>query len=150
MNKDNQIDIFFKELFLYNQHCNQKLFDLFILHQEKAVEKALGLYSHILNAHQIWNVRIEPTQPPYGIWQIHPLDSCKEIDKINYENNLSIIDKFDINSISNFKKNKAIFSIRDMLFHIINHATYHRAQIATEFREHGIEPLGTDYIFFKK
>ncbi|MCF8317339.1 MAG: hypothetical protein K9I02_01220 [Haliscomenobacter sp.] len=41
-------------------------------------------------------------------------------------------------------------SIQDMLFHIINHSTYHRGQVATEFKRQGLEPLVTDYIFFKR
>ena len=41
-------------------------------------------------------------------------------------------------------------SVRDILFNVINHSTYHRGQIAREFREYGPEPLVTDYIFYKR
>ena len=37
-----------------------------------------------------------------------------------------------------------------MLFHFVNHSTYHRGQIASNLKEHGIEPLVTDYIFYKR
>lgn len=40
--------------------------------------------------------------------------------------------------------------IKDIMFHIVNHSTYHRAQIATELKDHGIEPLKTDYILYKR
>ncbi|QLH28398.1 MAG: hypothetical protein HWD63_02710 [Candidatus Parvibacillus calidus] len=39
--------------------------------------------------------------------------------------------------------------MKDIIFHIINHSTYHRGQIAMEFRQSGLEPLNTDYIFYK-
>jgi len=36
----------------------------------------------------------------------------------------------------------------DILLHVFNHGTYHRAQIASEMRKNGIEPINTDYITF--
>lgn len=38
----------------------------------------------------------------------------------------------------------------DILIHVLNHGTYHRAQIATELRGHGIEPINTDYITYMR
>ncbi len=40
--------------------------------------------------------------------------------------------------------------IQDVLFHFINHSTYHRGQIAIQMKEAGLEPIATDYIFFKR
>ncbi|WP_209331385.1 DinB family protein [Lunatimonas salinarum] len=34
--------------------------------------------------------------------------------------------------------------------HIVNHSTYHRGQIATLFRESGLQPVVTDYIMLKR
>jgi uncharacterized damage-inducible protein DinB len=41
-------------------------------------------------------------------------------------------------------------TLKDMLFHIINHSTHHRAQISVDFRTNGIEPLNLDYILYKR
>lgn len=41
-------------------------------------------------------------------------------------------------------------TVKDILFHIINHSTYHRGQIAANCKEYGIEPLMSDYIFYKR
>lgn len=144
---------FFKELFEYGHYFNQKLGDAFIANADKTSEKSVRLYNHILNAHQVWNNRIEAKQPAFGVWEVHPIQNCRDIDKINYEHSLLILDKFDLNDTINYTNAKSqIFSnsIRDILFHIINHSTYHRGQIATEFRQKGIDPLMTDYIFYKR
>ncbi len=144
---------FFKELFEYSHHFNQNLWDIFNKNQDKTSERSISLYSHILNAHQIWNNRINPVQPLYRVWQIHSIQSCKDIDKTNYQNSLLILDKFGLNDIINYKNTKGqVFnnSIRDTLFHVINHSTYHRGQIATDFKQNGLEPLITDYIFYKR
>ena len=37
-----------------------------------------------------------------------------------------------------------------MVTHVVNHATYHRGQIATFFRQLGLKPIGTDFITFAR
>lgn len=144
---------FFKELFAYNHGVNQQLCDVLDTNADKASEKALKLYNHILNGHQIWNNRIEARDTAFDIWDIHTVRECRDIDKVNYEHTLFIIDKYDLNDIVRHAKIKGKpFSrrISEILFHIINHSTYHRAQIATEFRQSGLDPLMTDFIFFER
>jgi uncharacterized damage-inducible protein DinB len=144
---------FFKELFEYSHHFNQKLGDIFNEHSDKTSENAIKLYSHMLNAHQIWNHRIEPKQTSFGVWDVHPIQDSKNIDKMNYEHSLLILDKFELTETINYTRAKGqVFSnsIQDIFFHIINHSTYHRAQIATEFKHNGLTPLVTDYIFYKR
>jgi uncharacterized damage-inducible protein DinB len=144
---------FFKELFEYNHHCNQKLSEVFNDNFERTSEKAISLYSHVLNAHHIWNNRIEVKQTVFGVWEVHAVQELKSIEQINYEQSLQILDKFDLNEIISYSNSKGQAfrdRIQDLLFHVINHSTYHRGQIATEFRQHGLEPLATDYILFKR
>ncbi|MDZ4714746.1 MAG: DinB family protein [Cytophagales bacterium] len=144
---------FFKDLFEYSHHTNQKLAELFTASHEKTSEKSVTLYNHILNAHQIWNSRIDPASPPYGVWEIHPAGEYQRIDRMNYENSIRILETLYFDqpvSYTNSKGQPYTNTVRDILFHVINHSTYHRGQIAAEFREHGLEPLVTDYIFYKR
>jgi uncharacterized damage-inducible protein DinB len=144
---------FLKELFEYSHHFNQKLADIFSDNPDKTSEKAVKLFNHLLNAHQIWNNRIDPKQPTFGVWGLHDTKDLKGIDKTNYEQTSQILDKFDLHEnfdYTNTKGQAFTNSIRDILFHVINHSTYHRGQIATEFKQHGLEPLVTDYIFYKR
>lgn len=143
---------FFKELFEYSHHFNQKLGDVFNDEPDKTSEKAIKLYSHILNAHQILNNRIDPQQKTFGTWEIHAIQDCKDIDKMNYEHSLLILDKFDLIETVNYVTSRGHAysnSIRNLLFHVINHSTYHRGQVATEFKNNGLEPLVTDYMLYK-
>ncbi|HQT22504.1 MAG: damage-inducible protein DinB [Sphingobacteriales bacterium 17-39-43] len=144
---------FFEELTEYSHHFNQKLIDVFIDNPDKISEKAEKFYNHILNAHQIWNNRIDPKQSVFGVWELHPVQDLKGIENANYEHTLQILNKYNLKLIINYSNSKGqLFSnsIQDMLFHIINHSTYHRGQVATEFKRQGLEPLVTDYIFFKR
>jgi uncharacterized damage-inducible protein DinB len=87
------------------------------------------------------------------VWELHSVQEFQNIDKVNYEQTLEILDKFDLNETIHYSNSKGQAfsnSIRDILFHVINHSTYHRGQIATDFKHSGIEPLATDYIFYKR
>ena len=87
---------FFRDLFVYNYHFNQKLAKLFNENSGKISGKSISLFSHTLNAHQIWNNRIEPKQPLYKVWDTHPVESFEKIDAANYEHSLIILDKFEL------------------------------------------------------
>lgn len=152
-NTKTTMEQFFKELFEYSHYTNQKLWNVFNENPDKTSEKAKKLYNHILNAHQIWNNRIVPQQTVFGVWEIHPIHDCKNIDKTNYEHSLLILDKLDLDDIINYKNTKGeVFqnTIRDIFFHAVNHSTYHRGQIATEFKQNQLAPLVTDYILYKR
>ncbi|PRD56839.1 DinB family protein [Sphingobacterium gobiense] len=144
---------FFKELFDYNHECNQKLAQAIIFLREQLPEKVVGLYSHILDAHQIWNNRIDPREKTFGVWQIHDTADFINLDLKNYRHSLSILERSDLTQVINYKNSTGRHfnsSIRDIVFHVINHSTYHRAQIATEFRQSSLDPLMTDYIMMKR
>ncbi len=144
---------FLTELFEYNHHCNQQLVDLLIQNKEQVSEKAVKLFSHILNAQHIWNCRILGNPNRFGVWDMHEHGEIKKIDEDNYANSIAIVGQRDLNTVISYLNTKGQAfdnKVIDILFHSINHATYHRGQIATEFRQSGIEPLITDYIFYKR
>lgn len=144
---------FFKELFAYGHRHNQQLAEMFVTQPDKTSEKARRLFSHILTAHRIWNHRIQPQEPVWGIWDMLPAPDFAATDKANLDHSLYILDHDDLDRVVPYLSSQgAPFSntIRDILFQVINHSTYHRGQIATEFKLHGLEPLATDYILFKR
>jgi len=146
------MESFFKELFEYNNDVNQKVIAAIVDHPGKVPEKCLNLQSHIINAHKIWNAKIIPVENIYERWELHSIHHLAELDNENFHTSMRILEQFDINAIVNHSNSKGqLFdnSVRDILFQIINHSTYHRAQVATEFRLSGLEPLMTDYIFYK-
>ncbi|SFB90811.1 Uncharacterized damage-inducible protein DinB (forms a four-helix bundle) [Parapedobacter composti] len=143
-----------KELFAYNFRCNQQLAEAFERQQPAIDPKSLSLFSHILNAHQIWNGRISRQQPnKQQVWANRPFHELAATDRLNHEQTLAVLDTHDLTAnIAYTTSTGSAFSntVGDILFHIVNHSTYHRGQIALLFRQHGLEPLVTDFIFFKR
>lgn len=144
---------FFTELFEYNRNCNRQLIELFSAAPDKLPGDAIRLLSHIVNAHHIWNHRIESRTPAVGVWELHSLPECSRMDADNHRHSLAILDNFEPDarvSYSNTRGQAFSNSPRDMLFHVVNHSSYHRGQIARSLRENGIAPIPTDYIFYKR
>lgn len=144
---------FFKELLEYNHHYNQQLAEMIINGKDKLSEKTFILFSHILNAHHIWNSRINAMSPAFAVWDIQDFDNYLEVNTENYNASLLILEKYELDKLLNYSNTKGqqfSNSIRDILFHAINHSNYHRAQIATEFKNAGLVPLSADYIFYKR
>ncbi|MFZ7115872.1 MAG: DinB family protein [Bacteroidota bacterium] len=143
---------FFKELFEYNRHYNQKLIKLLSDNSGKVSEKSIQLMNHIINAHQIWNSRITG-EAPFDVWVIHSFADLEKLDLSNYSNTLQILESKNIDEkikYTNSRGETFVNISKDILFHVVNHSTYHRAQIATECKLNGISPLVSDYIFLKR
>lgn len=142
----------FPELLEYNVHYNQKLIERFLFHLPEIPERALLLMNHIVNAHQVWNARILGKES-FHPWQMNLVEDLESLNQTNYETSLEILTQKDLKaeiSYTNTKGETFENIIEDVLFHVINHSTYHRAQIALLFRQAGLEPLPTDYVFYKR
>jgi len=112
------------------------------------------LFSHILNAHRVWNCRIDARGvQPFGVWDQHSIGDMAAIDQLNFEHSTGILSTHDLDTVLEYANTKGqVFhnSTRDILFHAINHSTYHRGQIAADLKSNGMEPLPTDYIMYKR
>ncbi|WP_316793771.1 DinB family protein [Pedobacter frigoris] len=110
----------------------------------------ITLLSHIANAQQIWTSRIRCTVQTVSVWQLHDLNTCKSM-LLESGNELSEVveNDRDKDRIITYKTSTGAdfeTSVEDILLHIFNHGTYHRAQIARQMKESGLQPVNTDYI----
>ncbi|MDE3742352.1 DinB family protein [Maribacter polysaccharolyticus] len=145
--------VFFNDLLDYNFFCNKKLIDA-CKKSNGVPDKSLELFSHILNAHHLWNARILSKPAAYSVWQLQPISAWEDIHYDNQRNSFDIVTQtndFEKRiDYENTQERLFTNSIQEMLFHIINHSTHHRAQIAMDFRANGLEPINMDYAFYKR
>lgn len=144
---------FFNELFEFSRYMNHSLITAMVEQQDMVSDKSLEWMNHILNAHQIWNSRITQDQKPFGVWDLHAIEELVGINAQNFETTIKIIGQFEFETVISYTTSRGDTfknSVRDILFHIINHSTYHRGQIAADFRQTGLKPLMTDYIFYRR
>jgi uncharacterized damage-inducible protein DinB len=144
---------FFVELLEYSHHCNQAIGTILCDVHHNIPEKSVLLFHHILNAQSIWNSRIQPGLTSFEVWQKHDQQKCLQIDRDNLRDSTRIIDELDMDMMieyTNTRGNTFRNSVYQIVFHIINHSTYHRAQIAAQLKQVGIEPPISDFIIHKR
>ncbi len=144
---------FFNQLFDYNFQCNKKLITT-CQEMEQVPEQLAMRFSHILNAHHIWNARAMGKPSEFSVFQVHPVSGWADIHYENQRTSFDITthaDDFEIRIDYEDSEGRLFTNtLQDILFHIINHSTHHRGQIAIDFRTAGKEPLPLDYIFYKR
>lgn len=133
----------------YNRWANKKVLN--DLNEELwKDEKIRNLYSHILNAQEIWCKRVlnqMDTVP--AVWrklEFHELGfKLSEIDRLlDHVVNGKSASVVYVNTKGKTYTNR----VNDILVHIVNHSTHHRAQIRLRLSELGVKPTPTDYIVY--
>lgn len=115
---------------------------------------ALRLFSHVLNAQAIWIARIGGTASPVKVWQEHDLAACHQLHAQTSEPlhqlmvNAEETELQRLISYTNSLGDKYDSQVHDILTHAVVHASYHRAQVATRLRDHGLEPVNSDFITY--
>lgn len=143
---------FFKDIFEYHNHFNQKLIEQLIENENSLSDRTIPLLSHSINAQQIWNARIT-NKEKLRVHAEHSLQECKQIDNENYYNTLEILKNHELTEnifYANSKGTEFNNTIQQILFHIANHFSHHKGQIISDLRQSGINPIVTDYIFYKR
>ena len=88
------------------------------------------------------------------MWETLSIQECENILRENISKYKGFIESDEDGNFTKtavYKNSKGIeysTSYYDALTHVSLHSAYHRAQIATEMRRSGKEPVYTDYIAF--
>lgn len=143
---------FFNELLEYNRQMNREIILAMVQHKSSVSEKAMKWMNHILNVQELYHARFEPAYKAYGSWHIRGLEELESVTDDLYHVTGGILKRFELDTMIHYTTTKGIpmqNTVQDIVFHIVNHGTYHRGQIAADFRSTGLEPLVTDYVVWK-
>ncbi len=143
---------YFARLFDYDTHVNLQIAGL--IKTSNHPPKVIELMSHLLSAQQIWLSRC--TVMPFDNYQLWPkwdIDTFTDIIETNKKDWANFLqsetDIYRNVAYKNSKGEKFSASLTDILAHVINHGTHHRAQIGLLLKQStGIELPFTDYIYF--
>lgn len=143
----------FETLYKYNNWCNEQMISLLEKHPEAYSERAQTLMAHILNAHHIWITRIQRIDSKHGVWDTFTIDELTRYNRENFEASMYVLERFDYEYLLtyvNTKDETHTNRVKDILFHIINHSTYHRGQLMTELKQQGATPIPLDFTYYKE
>jgi uncharacterized damage-inducible protein DinB len=142
----------FNRLNEYNRWANRRVLDG--LKNQTVPEKALALLSHIVLAESVWQMRLLEQPVSTGVFDVLSLEEIDEMMTRNEAGWTSLLESTeDYNRKLDYKMLNGTpvqSSISDILTHIFNHGTYHRAQIASLLRQFGLDPASTDFISFSR
>lgn len=138
------------KLFEYTFWANDQ-FIVRVQEQVEIPEEINKQISHVLAAHRTWLERINGRGTLPSIWNEIEPNTWEGINIELYNESCDLLKSKQLSEIVSFKNSHNNFfenELGDILHHLINHNTHHRAQIALLMRKHQILPPKTDYIFY--
>ncbi len=137
----------------YNYWANNRILLAFKNIGNELPESSLQLFSHLINAQIIWVSRIEKSNSPVSVFALHNVATCRQLHEDSSIKLINLVTASDADlaemvNYSNTQGDSFVNSVEDILLQVLNHGTYHRAQIARDLRQHNIAPVNTDYITF--
>jgi uncharacterized damage-inducible protein DinB len=144
----------FQQLFKYDKYANDTILAAILAAGEP--EFAVQLMAHLLRAQQVWLNRCKEIPPVAGaLWPDWKADIFENLIEENYKGWVDFLDQAEpqdfeqIISYKTFSGDVFENTLANILSHVINHGTHHRAQIGQNLKLSGLEKLpNTDYIAF--
>jgi uncharacterized damage-inducible protein DinB len=145
---------YFLKLYHYNAWSNQRVLHC-LKHQNVHDEKILTLMGHIVAAQFLWLHRIKGLPPPdVKLWGRYTLEQLLELAEEAGKKWIDFVestDNFDRElTYTNYVNEPYTNNVEMIMIHLVNHSSYHRAQIAILLRQKGLEPVNTDFITYDR
>lgn len=145
---------YFRKQFKYNDWANYRV----LITLEKSTEdddRLATLYSHLISTQIIWLNRIKglPTSP-FPLWEKYKLNELRTMTEENSTNWANYLEEHRFETFEEmifYKNSKGARhenTIGDIISQVISHGAYHRGQIASLFKEVGLQPPATDYVSY--
>ena len=145
---------YFLKLYQYNEWANNRVIKC-LADQQVDDEKVLSIFGHVLAAQLLWLYRIKNLAPPnVKLWGEYNLDTLQKM--VNGANQqwtefVESNESFDREmTYTNYVGDLYTNNVETIMMHLVNHCSYHRAQVALLLRQKGFEPINTDLITFDR
>lgn len=146
---------YFLKLYQYNAWANKRVLGT-LKRQNVSDEKILSIMSHVVAALFLWLHRIKGLPAPdvklwggdYSLDQLVSLSDKATQDWLAF---VESTDNFDRQlSYKNYVGDPYTNNVENIMIHLVNHSSYHRAQVAMLLRQKGFEPINTDFITYDR
>ena len=141
----------FQRLFRYDAWANEEVL-MALRAMPEPPAHSVALLAHLAGAGNTWISRLRHETSVLPIWPELTFAECEERLRTLAYGWKACLEELSLETLGdklNYRNSKGQpFSARvaDILTHVINHASYHRGQIAAEMRASGHAPAMTDYI----
>jgi uncharacterized damage-inducible protein DinB len=147
---------FFKEKFEYDLHSNLGWLKFLEENEDDLSDdnlKELSKWmSHIINVHHIWNARLTQKISESEVWDLLPLSYFERFLFENYNETIQILEQQELDKKIEYHDSEGVpmeKETMDILYHLLNHSNYHRAQMAVKSKDWGFKIPSTNFIIFR-
>ncbi len=145
---------YFLKLYQYNAWANKRVIGT-LIRQQITDEKILSLLGHVVAAQFLWLHRIKGLPAPdvklWGQYSLEQLITMAEKAGTEWLDFVQNTDDFDREmTYRNYVNEPYTNNVENIMIHLVNHSSYHRAQIALLLRQKGFEPINTDFITYDR
>jgi uncharacterized damage-inducible protein DinB len=145
---------YFLKLYQYNAWANKRVLDC-LVRQHVSDEKIISVMGHVIAAQFLWLHRIQGLPPAeVKLWGEYKLEQLVSMSGDITQRWIQFVtDTEDFNrdlSYNNYVGDPYITNVEVIMIHLVNHSSYHRAQVAMLLRQKGFEPINTDFITYDR
>jgi uncharacterized damage-inducible protein DinB len=145
---------YFLKLYQYNAWATKRVIGT-LTRQHVNDAKILSLLGHVVAAQFLWLHRIKGLPAPdvklWGEYTLDQLVTMSEKASAQWLEFVESTDNFDREmTYRNYVNEPYTNNVEMVMIHLVNHSSYHRAQIAMLLRQKGYEPINTDFITYDR
>jgi uncharacterized damage-inducible protein DinB len=145
---------YFLKLYQYNVWANKRVITA-LTTQNVNDAKILSLMGHIVAAQFLWLHRIKGLPPAeVKLWGEYTLEQVTSMAEEAGKLWLEFVESNDNFhrelTYHNYVGDLYVNNVETIMIHLVNHCSYHRAQIAMLLRQKGLEPINTDFITYDR
>lgn len=145
---------YFLKLYQFNAWANQRVIQC-LVDQQVTDEKIISLMGHVAAAEMLWLHRVKGLpKPDVQLWSSYSRDELSSMltkadnDWLDYVQHTETFDR-ELN-YTNYTGDPFTNNVESIMIHTVNHASYHRAQVALLLRQNSLVPVNTDFITYDR
>jgi uncharacterized damage-inducible protein DinB len=142
---------FFLDKFEYDFFASKNWIKVIESQEDFVSEFVIRSMSHILNLHHIWNRRLLDKQVESELWDIFPIHFLQKLQEENYRETIEYLEKLELTEKIKYHSSEGVALEKraiDVLYHILNHSNYHRAQIALDLKQTNLKTPDFNFISY--
>jgi uncharacterized damage-inducible protein DinB len=144
------------EWFQWNSVANELFIGIF-QRNAPVSQRSVEIFSHIINAHEIWINRICAVDNPIILpWNVERIERFSERNEVIHAITRTLLASEsygqDLDWSFQYKDYNGVWvtsTLRDVYFQILTQSEFYRGQLAKLLSEEGINPPSTDYFSFR-
>lgn len=143
---------FFLDKFEYDFYATKNWIECIESQEDQASPFVLRSISHIINVHHIWNRRLLQQKSESALWDVLPVSYLLKLHQENYRETVNYLEKYELEEKVKYHSSEGVQLVKssiDILYHVLNHSNYHRAQIVMDLKQNNLKAPVFNFISYR-